>query len=184
MEAYLLPCLEQTVCFTGHRMQHMTAPMDSLMQVTLAVIRALYRMGYRRFLCGGATGFDTLAASCVVQFRREQPDIQLLLALPCADQTRGWGESDVGLYEQLRQEADRVFLLSNHYYAGCMLVRNRFMVDHASRCIAYMEQPVGGTAFTLRYAVKKGLPVLNLAIPEEVRLFLNQDSSAEPPLPF
>lgn len=158
--------------------------MDLIWDTASAVIRSLYGRGFRCFLCGGATGFDTLAASCVLMLRREFPDIKLFLALPCADQTRGWSASDRGLYEQHLQEADQVFLLSSHYYAGCMLVRDRFMVDHAAFCAAYMEEPLGGTAFTVRCAVKKGIPVLNLAIPDEVRVFLAEAPDSSSSLPF
>lgn len=184
MEAILGPHIGETVCFTGHRMQHITRPIDQLWDTTAEVVRTLYHRGYRCFLCGGATGFDALAASCVLQLRREHPDARLYLAIPCRDQARGWSGSDLGLYQQHLQEADQVFLLSPHYYAGCMLVRNRFMVDHAGFCVAYMEEPSGGTAFTIRYAVRKGLPVLNLAIPREVSLFLDDPSPDDAALPF
>ena len=158
--------------------------MDRIWDAAAKVIRALYDRGYRCFLCGGATGFDALAASCVLQLRHEKKDVLLCLAIPCKDQARGWSESELGLYQQHLREADHVFLLSPHYYAGCMLVRDRFMVDHAGFCVAYMEEPVGGTAFTVRCAVRKGLPVLNIAIPEEVSLFLADSGPGEDPLPF
>ena len=165
-------------------MQHIAQPIDLIWDTTAKVIRALYEQGYRRFLCGGATGFDALAASCVLQLRTEKQDVLLCLAIPCRDQSRGWSGSDLGLYQQHLQEADHVFLLSPHYYAGCMLVRDRFMVDHAGFCVAYMEEPTGGTAFTVRCAVRKGIPVLNIAIPEEVSLFLKGDAPVEEDLPF
>lgn len=151
---------------------------------TMQVLEKLYQMGYRRFLCGGATGFDTLAASCVREFRRSFPDAELVLALPCENQTRGWRPSDKALYEELRQEADQVIVLSPAYYTGCMLVRDRFMVDHADRCIAYMRQAVGGTAYTVKYAIRSGLPILNLAVEDEVRRFLTEEEAGDSELPF
>ena len=165
-------------------MQHITRPIDQLWDTASRVVRTLYDRGFRYFLCGGATGFDTLAASCVLQMRSEGKDACLCLAVPCRDQARGWSESDLGLYRLHLQEADHVFLLSSHYYTGCMLVRDRFMVDHAGFCVAYMEEAAGGTAFTIRCAIRRGLPVLNIAIPEEVSLFLTDDSPGEPSLPF
>ena len=50
-----------TVCFTGHR--HL--PPDKRNAVAASLIRAIaeaYSNGYRRFMCGGALGFDTIAA--------------------------------------------------------------------------------------------------------------------------
>ena len=156
--------------------------MPWLWERTECVIRMLYRRGCRYFLCGGATGFDMLAAAAVLHLRETNPDAVLGLALPCADQTRGWTESAVNLYEQQRAEADRVVVLSPHYYTGCMMVRNRFLVDHAAFCVAYMEVPAGGTAFTVRYALHEKLPVLNLAMPDSVTEFAKEEEAGE--LPF
>ena len=45
-----------------------------------------------------------------------------------------------------------------------MHVRNRALVDASNVCIAYMtDASRGGTAYTVRYAEKKGIPVYNLA---------------------
>ena len=37
------------------------------------------------------------------------------------------------------------------------------MVDSSAVCIAYCTRKTGGTAYTVRYALKKGLQVINLA---------------------
>ncbi|MBQ6175185.1 MAG: DUF1273 family protein [Clostridia bacterium] len=145
-------------------------------------VSALYDQGYRDFICGGATGFDTLAASCISQMKEQRQGMRLILVLPCADQTRGWKETDQSLYNMQIEKADRVLMLSPHYYPGCMMVRNRFMVDHASFCVAYLDGHSGGTMSTVRYALHRHLPILNLAIEEEVLRYL-QEHTADP-LPF
>ena len=43
-----------------------------------------------------------------------------------------------------------------------MLARNRYMADHSSYCIAYLVRGTGGTAYTVRYARKKGVQIVNL----------------------
>ena len=144
------------------------------------VLEALWARGYRRFLCGGATGFDTLAAVCVRQLRAAHPEAELVLALPCENQPRGWKATDRAVYEELRADADRVIVLAPHYYPGCMLVRDRFMVDHASFCVACMEESTGGTAYTVRYALQQQLPILNIAIAAEADHFCDELSD----LPF
>ena len=52
----------KTACFTGHRhlLQH---KVDELSQLIDQAVVEAYKHGYRQFLCGGALGFDTLAAS-------------------------------------------------------------------------------------------------------------------------
>ena len=58
----------KTACFTGHRhlLQH---KMDELSQLIDQAVVEAYKHGYRQFLCGGALGFDTLAASRILIFR-------------------------------------------------------------------------------------------------------------------
>ena len=172
----------RSVCFTGHRKKHITMALSVLWDRCERVAASLYDQGFRTFICGGATGFDTLAASCVSRLRESRPDMRLVLALPCLDQTRGWAETDLDLYNGLVEQADRVLMLAPHYYPGCMMVRNRFMVDHAGFCVAYLNGRRGGTASTIGYALQKKLPVLNLAVEAEVLRFL-QENEREP-LPF
>ena len=42
--------------------------------------------------------------------------------------------------------------------------RNRHLVDNSSVCVCYLNKENGGTAYTVRYAGKKGLEIINLAI--------------------
>ena len=49
------------------------------------------------------------------------------------------------------------------YYNGCMQVRNRYLVDHSSACICYLNNLRSGTAYTVKYAESQGLQIINLA---------------------
>ena len=45
-----------------------------------------------------------------------------------------------------------------------MIERNRYMVDHSDICNCYYcTDGKGGTAYTVRYAEKKEIPIVNLA---------------------
>ena len=58
-------------------------------------------------------------------------------------------------------------MVQRHYDRGCMLRRNRYMVDRSSRLIAvYDGLLLGGTMYTVSYAMKQGLKVV-LLDPEE-----------------
>ena len=47
--------------------------------------------------------------------------------------------------------------ISEDYHDGCMMERNRYMVDHAAYLLAvYNGEWRGGTAATVRYAQKLG----------------------------
>lgn len=153
---------ETTCCFTGHR----ALPMEEREQITHRLeqtLTSLIQTGTQRFMAGGALGFDTLAAQTVLKLREEHPHIKLILILPCLSQTRNWREKDIKIYETIKAAADEVVYTSEEYTRGCMHKRNRHLVDHSGVCVCYLTQSKGGTAYTVNYAKKQGLEVINLA---------------------
>ena len=156
---------QNTVCFTGHRIMSDAEIIRSRLLLSRS-IREYYRLGYRWFICGGALGFDTLAAQELIRAKHEYSDIGLCLAIPCADQASRWKKSDQKTYQYIRDEADEVIVLATHYYTGCMHLRNQFMVQHASVCICWLNRFSGGTGYTVRYALASERKVINLCMPE------------------
>ena len=153
---------EKTVCFTGHR----TIPMLKKWKIEKKLketLEALIDNGYCYFGAGGALGFDTIAAQTVLGLKKKHPEIKLILVLPCKNQTRGWEEKDVSVYESIIEQADKVVYTQEHYERGCMLKRNRHLVDNSSVCVAYLTEEKGGTAYTVNYANQKGVKVINIA---------------------
>lgn len=126
-------------------------------------VEKLILNGYCYFGAGGALGFDTLAAECVLYLKKQYPQIKLILVLPCKTQTRGWDSEDIAIYEQIKAQADKVVYTSEEYTRGCMFKRNRHLVDNSSICIAYLTESKGGTAYTVNYAKQKKIKVINLA---------------------
>ena len=112
---------------------------------------------------GGALGFDTLAAQTVLDMKKEYPQLRLILVLPCEDQTREWRSEDIAVYENIKRRSDKVVYVSREYTPDCMHRRNRHLVDHSGTCICYLTRDSGGTAYTVDYARKKGLHVVNIA---------------------
>jgi len=161
---------EHTVCFTGHRaLNHQD---ENLVRQLWPLLEELYRRGYRDFLCGGALGFDTVAAEYVVQLRNKHPDVRLIFCLPCADQSSRWKRADCSRYERLLYLSDETRVLSPGYYDGCMQVRNAYMVDRSYLCVAYMARLHGGTLSTVRYAITQDVPVINIAVPSALEEYL------------
>lgn len=150
-----------TVCFTGHR-DLSDCNEEALRQLIRKTILIYIKRDYKNFICGGAVGFDSLAAECIAELRREY-DIKLILALPCRDQTSKWSSiEELAFYKKMLGAADEVVYTSVMYSKGCMHLRNRYMVDNSSVCIAYKTNGKGGTAYTFRYAEKSGIEVVNL----------------------
>ncbi|MBQ4067176.1 MAG: DUF1273 family protein [Clostridia bacterium] len=154
---------EKTAFFTGHR----ALPQDNMAELRAQLYSAVGRlihMGYDSFICGGAIGFDTEAALCVLAYREKFPNVRLILALPCRDQTQKWENlKSLNTYKHILGAADLVEYMQPFYTSDCMHIRNRWMADHSSVCLAYLTSQQGGTAYTFRYAQKKGLKAVNLA---------------------
>lgn len=153
---------EKTACFTGHRaipaevMEKLISELDDVLEKCISE-------GYDCFIAGGAIGFDTVAAFRVLSARESHPDIKLVLALPCRNQTERWTSlKNLKEYQILKDNADAVIYLQNFYDSECMMKRNRFMVDMSSLCIGYVTKSSGGSAATMRYAQKKNIKCLNI----------------------
>jgi uncharacterized phage-like protein YoqJ len=150
---------DQTCCFTGHR-SIPTERFAKLKQELETVVGQLIKKGICNFAAGGALGFDTLAAKVVLQLREAYPQIHLILVLPCRDQTRGWNTEAIQCYEWIKSQADCIIYAGDRYVRGCMHRRNRYLIDTSSVCVAYCTRSTGGSAYTVDYARRKGIPVI------------------------
>lgn len=153
---------ERTVCFTGHRKIPPEQETTLARRLRNTLIEMIER-GYAFFMTGGALGFDTLAAQTVLELKAQYEDVKLILVLPCLSQTRGWSARDIEIYNDIKSKADKVIYTSQEYTKGCMHKRNRHLVDNSSVCICYLTESTGGTAYTVAYAQKNLLQVINLA---------------------
>lgn len=150
-----------TCAFTGHRNikeQHRA----SLPGLLSRAINYAYENGCRRFVAGGALGFDTEAAREVIRFRISHPDVSLILFLPCLDQDAGWSERQKSLYDYILSSADEVKYVSEGYDKGCMKRRNQAMAEECDILIAYVGYERSGAAQTLRIATALGKKTYNL----------------------
>lgn len=156
---------QHSCCFTGHRPDKLpwstnendprcVALKDRLAQ---AVLRA-YEAGYRHFICGMARGCDLYFCQAVLDLRAQHPDVTVEGALPCQTQTDGWPLNERMRHAELLDQCNYETMVQHHYDRGCMMRRNRYMVDRSCRIIAvYDGVPKGGTASTLAYALKQEL---------------------------
>lgn len=152
----------ETVCFTGHR--NIIRSQAVIIPTKLKqVLESLIERGACCFRAGGAMGFDTVAALCVLELREKHPHIRLDLKLPCRDQTKNWSDAEKMVYEYILSQAETVEYVTDHYTTWCMHERNRRLVNGSQVCIAYLTETRGGTAYTFGYALEKGLEVINIA---------------------
>ena len=157
-------------CFTGHRPAALPAlgkeSTEEMQQLVFLLDRAVISAledGVTGFYTGGAQGFDMLAAEAVLRQRENYPALTLHLALPGRDQTQGWPERERQRYDAILSSASSVWYAADVCSQSSMRRRNRYLVDHAGRCIAYLRRMRGGTLYTVNYAMDCGIPVDNLA---------------------
>lgn len=143
----------QSCAFSGHRKieSHIVPLLEK--QLTKEILRCA-EQGVCRFICGGAEGFDFLAAKQVLFCKKTHPEIQLEIALPHPGFSSHYGE--------LLRQADHVILLAPQYYQGCYHARNRYMAEQSQYLIYFLNSSKGGTYYTVQYAQKLGRHLIPL----------------------
>ncbi len=163
--------LKKTVCFTGHRPEKLpwgsdeSDPRCRKLKITLAdVLDTLYAEGFRHFFCGMAAGADMYAGEAVVALREEHPDVMLTAVIPFQGQERRLSKSLRERYFRLAEESDELVVLHSEHVPGCMMERNRYMVDRSGLLVTIYDGRPGGTRNTRNYAAAQGLTILELPL--------------------
>ena len=141
----------KSCAFTGHRTLYEGFSPRKLKRE----IKKLILSGVDTFYNGMAMGFDLLAAEAVLTVKKEQPHVKLIACIPCYNQEKSFPEEDKKRYARILKKADEQVLLSEHYYRGCMQVRDQYMVDRADVLVCYCIKETGGAAYTKKYCQKK-----------------------------
>ena len=158
---------DTTCCFTGHRPAKLPwgrsegDPRCLSLKAEIAARReGIYELGYRNFICGMAEGCDLYFAEAVLAMRDHLPDVTLEAAIPCDRQADKWTAAQQRRYEHIMAESDTVTFVQHRYSPGCMMRRNRYMVDRSSLLLACFDGQTGGTMNTILYAQRSGLKVI------------------------
>jgi uncharacterized phage-like protein YoqJ len=125
-----------------------------------------YEDGFRHFITGMARGTDQYFAQIVLELKESLPGITLEAAIPCEEQAARWKESERERYFDLVARCDLETMVQRHYDRGCMQRRNRYMVDRSSRLIAAYDGLLGGTMYTIHYAMRRGIDVVIVDVEE------------------
>ena len=142
------PC---TACvFTGHRELYDDFSYEKLLEI----IEELCKQGVKTFYNGMAKGFDLVSAKIVLVLK-EKYDIKLVACVPYLNQEKYFSEQEKQTYYEILNQADEKVLITKKYYKGCLLERNRYMVDRADCMVAYLKKDEGGTAYTVNYFKRK-----------------------------
>lgn len=169
-----MPARQESCCFTGHRPAKLpwgyreTDPrcLELKKRIADAVMLA-YEEGYRHFLCGMAQGCDLYFCEAVLSLREKYPEITVEAAIPCPTQADAWPAAERRRYHDLVARCNMETMVSDIYSPTCMQRRDRYMVDHAMLLIAAFDGTAGGTRYTVEYALRRGIEILDVSIPVE-----------------
>ena len=150
-----------TCAFTGHRqiLPEHQALLNELIAVSIA---HAYDLGCRKFITGGALGFDTAVAREIIHFRISHPDVVFSVYVPFIGQESGWSSSQRDAYNYIISNANEVKYISENYSNDCMKKRNKAMAEDCDMMIAYVYKPRSGSSQTLRMAEEMGREIRNL----------------------
>ena len=169
-----MPARQDSCCFTGHRpaklpwRYHEADPRCAALKRRMAdAVDFAYEQGYRHFICGMALGCDLYFCECALALRERHPEVTVEAAIPCPTQAERWPAAQRARYEALVERCDLETMVSAQYTPSCMQRRDRYMVDHASLLIAAFDGSPGGTRYTMEYALRRGLTIVDLPIEGE-----------------
>jgi uncharacterized phage-like protein YoqJ len=148
-----------TLCFSGHR-RYTPSPDDEARLG--AALEAAWVDGYRVFISGMASGFDLAAAEAVVRLRSLHAGVRLVAAIPFRGQPVGYTAVDKRRYDDLVGAADEVRVLADRYSHGCYWRRDDWMVERSRRIVCWYDGSSGGTRYTVRRALARGLETVNI----------------------
>ena len=160
----------KTLCFSGHRPEKLPKGKEKfnfiLQRLYNEIDKAIFE-GYDTFIFGACYGFDLICAEQVllrkkiIQYKNPVY-IKLIAVVPFEEQAAKWKEQDRDKYFNILSKCDGVIILNKHYRIGCYHERNRYMVDNSSKFICYYNGSGGGTGYTVEYAKKRAIQIVNL----------------------
>ena len=161
----------RAVAFSGHRPRKFPWKYDETAPGCVALKAALREnidrfisQGMIHYLSGMAEGTDIWAAEAVLAARETHKKIKLHCILPCVAQADRWSAASRARYRSILNLADSIYYVNREYRKGCMLERDRFLVDCSAILFAvYNGERRGGTAATVRYARNLGRDVFILS---------------------
>ncbi len=149
-------------CFTGHRPEKLQRPEKEILIDLEHEIHKAVCDGLNVFISGMARGIDIDAAEIVLQLREEGYPVKLICASPYPGFERSWSPLWQARYGAIMDAADLVRYICPQYYKGCFQIRNEWIVNHSARVIAVFNGRPSGTKNTIEYALRQGVPIIQI----------------------
>ena len=155
---------EQTCCLTGHRVIPPGEEQKVRTRMRYILMKLIREKNVRYFGVGGAVGFDMLAAEYLIHLKQHQErQIKIISVLPYPDwrETEDWTDQLRLRENWILRNCDKVVYVRPEYEKSVFLLRDRTLVDGSAYCVSYCNRPHTGTAYTVKYALSRGVKVFN-----------------------
>ena len=149
-------------CFTGHRPQGLSRPIDDIKVDLENAIMAAVEEGYTTFITGMCYGVDIWAGEIVNRLKNQYPGLKLIAVVPYPEFSEKWSREWKEKFSRLLDHADAIRYISPLYGETVFQVRDEWMVDHSAKVIAVSNGKKSGTVNTIQYARKQHVPVLTI----------------------
>lgn len=156
---------EKTVCFSGHRPEKLPGNGENN-QLTKDIQSLIYynisesiNQGYTYFMSGLARGIDIWAALYVLEFKKNNPDIKLIAVKPFSKHIKSFKGQELSDLETILDKADSIICTSENYSKNVYHKRNKYMVEHSDKLIAFVDNYKSGTGQTINIARRLGIKI-------------------------
>ena len=149
-------------CFTGHRPEKLRRSEKEVRADLEYEIRKAVCDGLNVFISGMARGTDIAAAEIVLQLREEGYPVRLICASPYPGFENNWSRAWQMRYGAVIVKADLVRYIRPQYSRECFQIRNEWLVNHSARVIAVFNGQPSGTKNTIDFALRQGVPVVQI----------------------
>jgi len=153
-----------TVAFFGHRYIDNPLKVEELLEEQIR--KLINEKEYVDFVVGRNGEFDQCVSSTVLRVRKNVRDdnsaLVLMLPYPTAEYL-----NNEEYFHDYYTDVEISYEASKSHPKSAIQIRNREMVDRADLIICYVEHNEGGAWQTVKFAIKQGKNVINLAQNEE-----------------
>lgn len=178
-------------CFIGHKPEKLHVSEESAKAWLSQQIDQAIQDGFVTFISGMAMGIDIWAGQLVLEKKASHPGIHLIAVTPYPTFSWRWSEEWKQAYTALWEAADHRVTICKGFQQEAFDLRNKWLVDHSSRIIAFFNGSSGGAFNTLEYAVSEGLEHIEyeterqrenkLVLPYPQNLLMRIDLQGQPP---
>ena len=155
---------EMTACFTGHRKIPPGEEAKVMVRTRYIVQKLIHEHNVRYFGVGGAVGYDMLAAEYLIRLKaHKEHQLKIISVLPYPEwrDTEDWDDVLRRREDRILFASDKIVYVRPQKENGVYLLRDRKLVNGSAWCVSYCNRVPSGTAYTVRYALKHGVKVMN-----------------------